>query len=406
LNLLFVTNDLYPYLNANSEIAYRIAKELVNHCSCKITIIGINRQYSKEYPQPDFAVKTIRIQSVTSYNCINEKETNRFKRLTKYCADASTLRYYTNCKINPDFALAKEYAIEIKRELRQNSYDCIIGFMAPKDVPMSLAMVKTNIPIILYKLDPWSTHYQNIGNAVEREREQTADKKANIIIATDLIKSDYETYADKATLSKLVTMEFPNIIHYPLENKFSEFNDDKIHCVFAGGLYKGIRDPKYTINLFEQLKNDNIVLHIVGYQSGGSLLPHPLPDNIVYHGQVSNTMAMKYMQSADILVNIGNTVMNQMPSKILTYISLGKPIVNIVKSPNCPTIPYLNIYPVALEIIEDNDSLSTAVKTAKDFIISNHCRVIPFEQISNLYPTCTPSYVANRLCKIINSIVN
>lgn len=107
------------------------------------------------------------------------------------------------------------------------------------------------------------------------------------------------------------------------------------------------------------------------------------------------------MQSADILVNIGNTVENQIPSKLLTYISFGKPIINIMKSSNCPTLEYMNRYPLSYNILETFDLIEKEAKKLESFIYESNGKSIAFDQIEKIFYECTPSYVGKRLYDIV-----
>lgn len=405
LNILILTSDLYPYFNANSEIVYRIAKELKQKHNCEISILGYNQVASSSFPDTAFGFHTIRMKSVTEYHRISLTTSSKVLKRLKLLMHPKSLRYYLRLRSGDKFNLVKEYQSQILKALQHKKFDCIVGFMEPKETLLAISNLKLQIPYIAYKLDPWSTNFQYVGNIEERHMEEIADAGASRIIVTDLIKKDYEDYASPDTLCKLETAEFPNIIKYNDRTKSAIFEEGKIHCVFAGGLYKDIRDPKYTIGLFQHFNDDRLVFHIFGCQYGGQVLPDSLPSNIIYHGQVSSDEAMTYMQSADILVNIGNTVSNQMPSKILTYISLGKPILNIVKNPQCPTLRYTEKYPLALNIVETPEVQQEDVERVRGFISTTHKKSIPFEKIKELYDTCTPEYVGNRLYNIICEVI-
>ena len=130
-------------------------------------------------------------------------------------------------------------------------------------------------------------------------------------------------------------------------------------------------------------------------------IPDVLPANIIFHGEVDSETALKCMLSADVLVNIGNTVLNMMPSKLLTYISTGKPILNIIKDPACPTVPYMEKYPLALNILETKRPTEEDVSRARNFILHSKGKQIPFAEIEQRYYDCTPEYVGGKLYEII-----
>ena len=92
-----------------------------------------------------------------------------------------------------------------------------------------------------------------------------------------------------------------------------------------------------------------------------------------------------------MLVNIGNAVDNQMPSKIFEYISTGKPVVNIYKSPECPTLKYLERYPLALNLYEKDAEERPAENAEKvrAFCLAHRGERVPADKILQLYSANT-----------------
>ncbi len=402
LNLLFITNDLFPYLNACSEIVYRLANELGEKYSCQITILGYReREVSAKDPP---GIKTICIHSITKFNMLQRSNTNRWLRLLKAMQDPECLRYYLARKTHDLYADCKEYQYAINKALKSEKYDCIIGFSNPFDSLRALSRIHTDVPYIAYKLDPSSNAFDP--GHVERGKkdEKEADLAAAAIITTDLIRDEYPENTEKEILGKIHVLQFPNIIRYT-PAPVSLGSKEKIHCVFTGSLYPEVRNPRYTLQLFEALRQEAIVFHIFGKSYCDETLPENLPENVIHHGLVTSDEAIRYMQGADILVNIGNTRMNQIPSKLLTYISLGKPILNIIKDPKCPTIPYMEKYPMKLNLLETTEPTQGDIMKVHDFLVTCRGRTVTFDRIEKLYEHCTPEYVGRELYNVICRLV-
>ena len=51
-------------------------------------------------------------------------------------------------------------------------------------------------------------------------------------------------------------------------------------------------------------------------------------------------------------VNMGNTVNNQMPSKVVEYISTGKPILNLSVNEKCSTLGLMKRYVNGFQVFE------------------------------------------------------
>ena len=93
------------------------------------------------------------------------------------------------------------------------------------------------------------------------------------------------------------------------------------------------------------------------------------------------------------MVNIGNTITNQLPSKLLDYISLRKPILNIYKIDECPTLEILKDYPLSLSVSE-NENVETASCKIEEFILSNIGKTVDVETVKKYYRDYFPSSVA------------
>lgn len=403
VNILMVTNSLYPNLSANSEIVYRLADVLSNDFGCHVSIMGINNNFF----QKDIIDKydTIVLKSVSEHGSIVNNTNNKILRWLKLLVHPAALQYGLLSKRSQIDSILTEYKRTIENVLDKHQIDCIIGFSEPYVILSALAKVQTYIPYISYKLDPWSTHYLRTNDPSAKKEEYLSDTKAASIIMTNYVYEATKSQINSDIMPKIKVLELPNILNYGQVAKGVVFDKTKINCVFAGGLYKNIRNPAYTLKLFESFSNHNIILHIFGHENNGKSIPDKLPDNIIYHGQVDSTIALSCMSEADILVNIGNTVTNQMPSKVLTYISFGKPILNVIKTNECPSLQYISKYPIGLSILEKDTIDDNDIECAERFCIASYGKQIEYHQIEQLYKSCTPRFVGEELYKIIQECI-
>lgn len=81
-------------------------------------------------------------------------------------------------------------------------------------------------------------------------------------------------------------------------------------------------------------------------QSLESVSPElPGEDRFHFHGRVKRDEVATYLQHADVLLNCGNTTDYQLASKIVEYMALSKPIINVTFNRNDPVIGTLSGYP-------------------------------------------------------------
>ena len=92
-------------------------------------------------------------------------------------------------------------------------------------------------------------------------------------------------------------------------------------------------------------------------------------DKLVLHGLVNRTKVFNAMSEAGVLINIGNDNPYQLPSKLVEYAWLGKPIVNLHSIDNDSSREFLKEYPAILNLdIRPNSSMEEQVRKLADFI--------------------------------------
>ncbi len=151
----------------------------------------------------------------------------------------------------------------------------------------------------------------------------------------------------------------------------------KIRLLYVGTLYRAIRSPKFLLTLFEQLleimPHEEIELHFIG--GNDECVEHFQPyarlldKNIFLHGLLGRNRVTQAMEEADVLVNIGNHNRYQLPSKVVEYVSQGKPILNLTTIEDDSSRDFFAGYPAMLNLHDHGKAPSEqAVKGLKEFI--------------------------------------
>ena len=118
-------------------------------------------------------------------------------------------------------------------------------------------------------------------------------------------------------------------------------------------------------------------------------------------GQLSKLECDEWLNKANVLVNVGNSVTNQVPSKLFDYISKGKCILNTYKNYNCPTLKYLKNYSLAINVFEKTELNNDSVKFIETQIKNYMSKTISFSLIEKKYFNCTPIYVSNQILNVL-----
>lgn len=294
----------------------------------------------------------------------------------------------------------------IERKLNKicfEKYDVIFTVMGTLDtVPACLKYKQNNpdIKLVVYQVDPcvsneaYKPQTLEERQSFESELYETADR----IITTPILLEESKQIYPQSIIDKMVAMEFPNVVPgYEDES----VDGEKIRCLFTGLIYGDFRDPTYTFRLFDKL-DEGTDFEIIGS------ITSPFDEEakkhrVICHGRKSLDETKDELRKAHILVNIGNRMTNQVPSKIFEYISYGKPIVNICKNRNCPSLSYLENYPYVLNLFEEEDCFEEQAEKLNAFIKETYNKRISAEEIERLYEKCTPKFCAKQMWETINN---
>lgn len=307
--------------------------------------------------------------------------------------------------INPAFFYNYFDSLTIGKEIdsvvSKESIDIIIpiaGYFS--SIAASLKIKREEIRVFPYLVDPCSTNETfPVGKKKGcKQLERKMSEKGEKIIVTPLIFEEFNKGITGFTKNNLLKMEFPSVVKKQIRPG-SKTIKDSIDIVFCGRLYAG-RNIYYFLELLDLLPDLDIHFKMVGVSEKEvdisvitmrvELLGYQTLDNCEW-----------YLNNADFLVNFGNSMLNQVPSKVFDYISRGIPIINVCKTKDCPSIPYIKKYPYAINLIEDPSLVLEQKSELYEFIVNTLNRRCSAEEIEKTYKECTPDYCA----KMINTFL-
>ena len=374
LKILFVTTDSYPYFGTTSNL---IKKLVFNGGLINVYDIGVLSFCN------NFSMKTYEVcDGVEIYRIFSfcELHGNQFwSELNKrpiYFRILPLLEKVIWWLVEKTGSSARLFrlnnVIRIKKLLEHDvatDYDFVVPICGNYDSVIATLISKIPAKKIFWQVDPCSTNY------IRLFREKYLSKKIErkIVREFDCILTEEIYYKELEKLYGDSIHRNVRVFHFPLIDQSlsltmekNMFDENKINCVFAGLIYLGIRDPMYTLRLFKALNQDlKIQLHMYGPEKTSIKCDD---DSIVIHEKVTMDKMPSILLNADFLVNIGNVMNNQIPSKIFEYISTGLPIINICKNRDCPTIELLKNYNYSISIIEDNNLFEAQLLELKKFI--------------------------------------
>ncbi len=305
--------------------------------------------------------------------------------------------------------IEKEISGNIEKILKDEKFDLIVATVCPHYLAFSLAKSKINAKKVVYMLDPYSTN-KTMPYAVSKKREEWLYKNIDKAFITDLILNENQNSKLNKYIDKMHSSSFPMINPVKkINGEVAFFINNKINIVYIGTLYPRVRSPRYLLDILKEI-DSSICLHLIGPKGGFSVefftnYQNRLKNRLFLKDKVDSDYAINIMQKADILINIGNSVDNQLPSKVFEYISTGKPILNIYKTDNCPSLKYFSKYPLVLNIKEGDFSKETTQKI-NEFCLNNKNKQIEFSKIEDEFYFATPKFVATELEKVLKEMVN
>ncbi len=236
-------------------------------------------------------------------------------------------------------------------------FDTVVSVAYPIDGVYSAYLFCKKHPkirLIPYFLDPFVDGRKHRFYSLEKSFQKTLKLERKIIDASSLVvtkkehRSHYEKYYPNLVDGKIRLLGAPL-----LENRsVSGFSPHSpLHAVFAGSLWPDIRNPQYIIEVFKHIPE--IVFDIYTPASKKWIQNYiGNCSNIVLHDKISHDEMMKILEQADILVNIGNTIENAVPGKIIEYLGYCKPIISTVSNGSTLDREMFSVYPLGLSLDE------------------------------------------------------
>ncbi|MEG2769576.1 MAG: hypothetical protein RR902_02045, partial [Oscillospiraceae bacterium] len=267
---------------------------------------------------------------------------------------------------------------------------------------------------VMYTAEPYSTGYLNCTKKCQND-DILIYKKMDKLFITTLMYEENKTNYLAPYLNKCVSLEFPNIkemekipentLAFSQENDGEiAFDDTKINLVYTGMLYPQIRSPQFLLDLICTL-DENITLTMVA--GGYDGFPYDFFENykqklgkrLQLVGFLSQEKTNELNAVADVLVNIGNKVENQLPSKVLDYISTGKAILNLCQIENCSSKKLLEKYPLKLNVMENENISEEMTQKVNDFCKKSKGETLPYSAVYKEYSDWTLEAVCQKIQK-------
>ena len=407
MNLLFVVGGYYPRFSATGNCVSKIALSLIKRHN--IYVLSEKKDLSDSDSEKWRGHTIIRISTPRIRRRLLLVRDNK-----KYQLLFHKIKYFfsfLNSSGGLDYALVNAYLDRIRSICDEKHIDAILPCCMPiEGVFASLIYSESNPNVsfspILFDLYSDSDIFFRFNFIKKLKHKKTFDIEKKI-----LNQANYIFYVDNWK-NYFLNHQYLNAIHieHPLveepfpHDTISLKNRNLINIIYQGELNYEIRNPRHSISLLKKLlsrdENHDITLHFFSFGNANKEVENFSKNNknCVLYGRVDKEVADSYFQDSNIVLIIGNSNPNIMPSKVFEAISSCKPILYIGCNEMDCVIDVLSKYPnkfvVTPTTINRND-----IENLFQWITNCEKTTTSFSDISQLFKEYTPHYI----CDVINN---
>ncbi len=297
---------------------------------------------------------------------------------------------------------AKRILAIAEKLVEENGIDTVVGVNMPSDTLYAAYLLKKKYPhlrFVPYSLDPIYGGLDNrlLSREKVNARNLAFEKKMLEACSIFIAQHEHRAHYEKEYPEFLEKMHFVGVpLLLPHEKASSPATEGKKTVLYAGALSQSTRNPAYIFEVFKHVKNAQLVMHISNGEKWVAELAKNI-DNIEVYGKIPHEEVLRKMDLADAFLNIGNTQSMFCPSKIVEYISYGKPIISTYRVDRDTCSNYMTKYPLGVYIDERTEE-PTKVAQQIEQLLQNTETALPFSTLSGIYADATPNYVVRLIC--------
>lgn len=414
MKILFSAGELDKELNANTKIVLQLAEYMAAE-GHEVAVCGIcyykpcdenyNGVLLKKFSAPEAVVKAS--EAFEEFISKGDRNALRGMFIKKYPLKAVWLAARYN-QIYAEKVEQPSYLKQLKKFAAEFGPDVMVLPYKPINSFEKVVSSDIGVPMIAYQMDPWGLHRidNESGDVAVIQRECAAfDRVKHIFTTSVLLKQYSENELYKRYTDKMTAVDFPNVKQHKHDVKVKsaiDFDGEYTNILFGGVVADSFRSPEYVLKVLAPLfeKGEKIRMYFMGTNNSAVLDSYmeKYPQNIFFKEKVSADAALATMKKADVLLNIGNKIDNQVPSKIFDYFAIGKPILNLQRIENCPAAEYFAKYPLVYSLEEWK---AADIETVEKFLRNAKGKTVDFAEVKELFKTATVEYVAESMLDVM-----
>tara|TARA_B100001564_G_scaffold358219_1_gene376320 strand:- start:819 stop:2042 length:1224 start_codon:yes stop_codon:yes gene_type:complete len=376
--ILIVSHQFLPHISPRTTRWKLLIDELIKKGNKVSVLTGTNpKDISNKYNILYFGNKNIS-SAINTLRKDSNKVENSLMKKNSYNLLKKIYRFIFKSIAWPDYAMFWILTVIKNKSKIPKDYDIIISVSLPftSHVCASILQKSMSSKWFMDIGDPFSLKDYSIENNrflysfLNSYCEKKYYSKADKVIFTHQEVSELHMKKFKIDTSKLAIGHPISIInpHFiESSNKF-KYTDLPIKIGYFGIFTDGVRDPYNYLNKVASSFKGKI--HHYWYTNDASLKYFSSLKNINSHTfktMIPREDALKQMvNNFHILLSIGNKNTYQLPSKVIEYISLGKPVLHYAEISSDPMYRFETLFE-NLKIIDKNTIENDLLEFLKNF---------------------------------------
>lgn len=307
-----------------------------------------------------------------------------------------------------DESLVEKYYQKLLEIDSKKKIDVIVAMYFPLESVQAMTKYKsinTSVKTLVYELDSVA---DGVGQSrcsilTERTHEKWLTEMYYLVDYIFIMQSHLEYWKKRFRSvfgKKLHVVDIPVLLD---RNRSKSSGSLIVEMIYAGVIDKKYRSPSYMLSVFRELSkylDFEFSIFSKGDCEEEIVKASKEIKGVMQRGFVSSEELDSEIMKSDILISLGNSFSNSVPSKLLTYIAYGKPIIHFSSQLLDVCDFYLKNYPLAL-VIRNSMPIEESSAKILSFINETKGREVDIELVKTMYLLSTPFYSAMLIHKLI-----
>ncbi len=366
-NILIVTHQFLPYISPRTTRWSLLIDELILRGNNVTVLSGTNPEnIDKNYKILYFG-NTQFSSKISNVRKNSQDSSNNFLKKVSYSTMKKVYRLVFKTLSWPDYAMFWAFTIFKKRKHIENNYDVIISVSLPFTSHLCAYIINKRFqadwymdigdPFTLKIKSPENNKY--IYTYLNKFFEKKFYKNASKIIFTHKEVANQHQKKFEIDSSKIFIGHPISSINQKYIENSNNFNykSSPIKIGYFGAFTNSVREPNNYLNKIEEILEDHVE-HEWYINEESKKYFSSIKNNAThkFFDIVPRKQALEIMvNEIHVLLSIGNFNKFQMPSKVIEYISLGKPVLHYAEIHDDPLYSFDDLFE-NLKIINNKTS--------------------------------------------------